>query len=266
MNKLLPEVIEITKDAGKLIMSYYRSAFDVTDKSPDNPVTDADFAADALLRERLLALLPEAGWLSEETRDNPNRLEKEYVWVVDPLDGTKEFVMGIPELAVSVGLVQNGKAVMGAVYNPATEELFYGSVGEGAFFNGQPAQLSQRSALVGAAIDASRSEIKRGEFEPFEAEMEIQIMGSIAYKMARVSAGLCDATWSRGPKNEWDICAGDFLIQEAGGRCSDLNDRSIHYNKPHPKVNGIIADNGKLHSEIAGIIAEIGAARTEPGL
>jgi myo-inositol-1(or 4)-monophosphatase len=250
MTTLLQDTIDITKAAGAAIMGYYRSSFDVADKTPDNPVTDADFAADNLLKERLLARLPEAGWLSEETVDSPERLNKSLVWVVDPLDGTKEFVMGIPEFSVSVALVENGRPVLGIVYNPAAQELFYARQGGPVYFNGEPVTVSPRTELAGAAIDASRSERKRGEFEPFESLLTIRTMGSIAYKLARVAAGHCDATWSRGPKNEWDICAGVLLIEAGGGTAVDLDDAPFTFNRPRTLVNGIIGDNGRLHSEI----------------
>jgi myo-inositol-1(or 4)-monophosphatase len=255
MTTLLQDTIDITKTAGAAIMAYYRASFDVADKSPDNPVTDADFAADTLLKERLLARLPQAGWLSEETVDSPDRLDKSLVWVVDPLDGTKEFVMGIPEFAVSVALVEEGQPVLGVIYNPAAKELFYAERGGQVYFNGEPAGVSPRTELAGAAIDASRSERKRGEFEPFESLLTIRTLGSIAYKLARVAAGHCDATWSRGPKNEWDICAGVLLVEAAGGAVVDLDDAGFTFNRPRTLVNGIIADNGRLHQQILDALA-----------
>ncbi len=263
MDTLLQETITITQAAGAAIMEYYQSDFSVKDKKPDNPVTDADYAADRLLRERLLALLPEAGWLSEETADNPERLEKEAVWVVDPLDGTKEFVMGIPEFTVSVALVEKGQPVLGIILNPVTEEVYCAQRGGGVTLNGEPTAASGRAELAGARVDASRSEMKRGEFEPFVSKMDVNVMGSIAYKLARVAAGQADATWSRGPKNEWDICAGVLLVQEAGGRCVDLDDEAFAFNRPYPKVNGIIADNGRLHEQVLAALAPHGAARVE---
>lgn len=263
MDQLLEKTIEITRAAGAEIMRYYRSAFAVADKKPDNPVTDADYAADSLLKERLLTLLPEAGWLSEETADSPERLSKKLAWIVDPLDGTKEFVMGIPEFAVSVGLVADGRPVLGVVYNPAGDELFVAQAGQGILVNGQPAGVSGRDSLPGSMVDASRSEIKRGEFAPFEGLVELHVTGSIAYKLARVASGRADATWSRGPKNEWDICAGVLLVQEAGGRCVSLDDKPFCFNRPNPKVNGIIADNGRLHDQIMATLGPLGPARTE---
>jgi myo-inositol-1(or 4)-monophosphatase len=247
---LLEETISITTAAGREIRGFYQDAFTVAEKAPDNPVTDADLAADNLLRQRLTALLPEAGWLSEETADSKERLGRRLCWVVDPLDGTKEFVMGIPEFTVSVALVENGDPVLAVILNPVTSELFSALGGDGALYNGRPARVSHRTVAAGSNVDASRSERNRGEFEPFENLLSIRTMGSIAYKLARVSAGLADATWSRGPKNEWDICAGVLLVLEAGGLCVDLDDQQIQFNQPFPKVNGIIADNGLLHAEL----------------
>jgi myo-inositol-1(or 4)-monophosphatase len=261
MNNMLNDVTDIVRAAGATIMGYYRDRFSVTDKSPDNPVTDADFAADRLLKERLLDRLPSAGWLSEETEDNPDRLEHKLVWVVDPLDGTKEFILGIPEFSVSVALVDEGQPIVAVVFNPATGELFQGQRGEGFLYNGWPAQVSGRARLVGARIDASRSEVKAGEFVPFGDQFQINIVGSIAYKLARVAAGLTDATWSRGPKNEWDICAGALLVEIAGGRSVSLTNEPLIFNKRLPKSNGIIASNGRLHEQIVATLGPLGAAR-----
>ncbi|MEW5988751.1 MAG: 3'(2'),5'-bisphosphate nucleotidase CysQ [Chloroflexota bacterium] len=261
MNQLLREVIQATRAAGAAILAYYQDSFTVRDKSPDNPVTEADLAADALLKERLLTLLPEAGWLSEETADNPQRLTRRLVWVVDPLDGTKDFVLGIPEFAVSVALVEDGQPILAVIFNPAAGQLFHAQKGMGAWLDGRPVTVSGRAELRGARVDASRSERKRGEFAPFEGMVELTTMGSIAYKLARVAAGLTDATWSRGPKNEWDVCAGVLLVLEGGGRCTDLHGEPLVFNRPRPKVNGIVADNGRFHSDLIATLSNLGAAR-----
>ena len=200
-------------------------------------------------------LIPEAGWLSEETTDRKTRLAKRLIWVVDPVDGTKEFVLGIPEFSVSVALVEDGISKFGVIYNPASGELFAALRGQGIELNGETVRVSDRTQLKGAHIDASRSERNRGEFMPFEDLFRIQTMGSIAFKLARVSAGHVDATWSRGPKSEWDICAGVCLIEEAGGRIVDLDNAPIAFNRPFPKVNGIIATNGPLHDQVIATLA-----------
>ena len=263
LEETFEKAIAITREAGETIMGFYQGAFEVQEKSPSNPVTDADLAADTLLRTKLLALFPTAGWLSEETIDSPDRLEKEYVWVVDPLDGTKEFVYGIPEFSVSVALVQNGLPIFGAIFNPVTDEMFTAQRGQGLFLNGEKITTSIRTQLEGAKIDASRSERKRGEFEPFEDMLELLTVGSIAYKLARTAAGTADGTWSRGEKYEWDICAGVLLVQEGGGCCVNLDDEPFLFNQAWPKVNGIIANNGTLHSAVIEALAPYRAsART----
>lgn len=264
MDSLINDTIKITQLAGEAIMAYYQDSFSVKDKAPDNPVTDADLAADALLHEKLRALLPQAGWLSEETADSPERLERELVWVVDPVDGTKEFVMGIPEFSISVALVENGMPQLAVIFNPPAGELYHALRGHGAYFNHNPVAVSRTDQMLGARVDASRSERKRGEFAPFEEIVELRTMGSIAYKLARVAAGQSDATWSRGPKSEWDICAGALLIEEAGGRCVDLDGRPFLFNKPFPKVNGIIATNAHLYEPVTSLLAPHRAgARTD---
>ena len=255
MNDLLQQTIAATQAAGEVIMGFYQDSFSVTEKSPDNPVTEADIAANELLRARLTALLPEAGWLSEETADSPDRLDKELVWVVDPLDGTKEFVLGVPEFTVSVALVEEKKPVLSVILNPATKEIYYAQKGRGIMYNDRPVKVSATAELKGALVDASRSERKRGEFEPFEGLVKLRTLGSIAYKLARVSAGQSDSTWSRGPKSEWDICAGVLLVAEAGGQCTNLDDEPLIFNKPHPKVNGIIASNGQVHAQVINALA-----------
>src|SRR5262249_28046095 len=149
----------------------------------------------------------------EESVDDLSRLEKSRVWVVDPLDGTREFVAGIPEFAISVALVEDGRPVAGGICNPATQEMFIGSIGYGGTYNNQPVRSTQKSSLRDALVLASRSEVSRGQWKRFEgANFRIRPTGSIAYKLALVSAGLADATLTLTPKNEWDIVAGAALV------------------------------------------------------
>ncbi len=263
MQHLLHKTVELTQEAGKIVNGYYNTNFDIREKSFDNPVTIADIACDGFLKETLLDLLPKAGWLSEETKDNPNRLDKEFIWCVDPIDGTKEYIDGIDEFVISVALVHEREVVLGVILNPVTKELFTAAKGYGFYYNGEQRFVSNESTLEHAILEASRSERKRGEFEPFEDMVTIMTVGSVAYKLARVAAGISDLTWSRGPKNEWDICAGALLVAEAGGTVVDLSNRPIRFNQRHPKVNGIIADNGRLHDQVLTIISPHGPARKE---
>ncbi len=228
------------REAGRVVYQMAREGFETARKANQDPVTTADLAADRILREGLLAACPGTEWLSEETRDRPERLAAERVWIVDPIDGTKEFVSGIPEYAVSVALVERGTPILGAVFNPATDELYLAARGQGVTRNGQ-AVRSDRPLPDKPVILASRSEVKRGEWDIFRPLAEIRICGSIAYKLALVAAAQADSTFSLGPKNEWDIAAGILLVMEAGGYSADKAGKPYVLNQANTLVNGIVA-------------------------
>ena len=135
MNTMLQNSIYAAKSAGQIVMNYYKTKLSVTHKSPNNPVTKADFEADEKIKDILTSFYPDFGWLSEETKDSSERLNKEYVWIIDPIDGTKEFIEGIPNFSISIGLVQNSLPILGVLYNPATEEIFYAKKNQGAYYN-----------------------------------------------------------------------------------------------------------------------------------
>jgi myo-inositol-1(or 4)-monophosphatase len=218
-----------------------------------DPVTEADRALDAVLRENLLR--DGEGWLSEESVDDATRLGKKHVWVVDPLDGTREFVKGIPEFCVSIGFVEDGRPVAGGICNPATNETIIGAIDSGVLYNGKPAQTSQKTSLNGALILASRSEVKRGEWKQFEdSGMKIRPMGSVAYKLGLVAAGLADVTFTLTPKNEWDVVAGAALVQAAGGFVSTLEKTNLVANRRDPLLSGLIACGPFLKDELLSLV------------
>jgi myo-inositol-1(or 4)-monophosphatase len=218
-----------------------------------DPVTEADRALDAVLRKELLR--EGEGWLSEESVDDPIRLQRSRVWVVDPLDGTREFVTGIPEFCTSIGFVENGRPVAGGIYNPATDETFLGSIDCGVTYNGKPAQPSQRKTLEGAVILASRSEVKRGEWKAFDnGVVKIRPMGSVAYKLALVSAGLADITFTLTPKHEWDVVAGAALVLSAGGFVSTLDKNDLLANRRDPLLSGLLAGGPHLRDQLIALL------------
>jgi myo-inositol-1(or 4)-monophosphatase len=226
-------------------------------KQGDDPVTEADTTVDTLLRE----FLPRNGdgWLSEETRDDHLRLERRRVWVVDPLDGTREFVTGIPEWCVSIGLVVDGEPVAGGICNPVTGETIVGARGLGVTLNGRPAGVSARPTLAGARVVASRSEVKRGEWQGYREDLfEIRPMGSVAYKLGLVAAGLVDATWTLTPKHEWDVAAGVALVLAAGGAIVTGAPEETRFNRPKPLLTRLLAANPALIPEIETEIARRG--------
>ena len=242
--------IQAALEAGREILNRFTpGAIEAEYKAGHDPVTEADKAVDAALRRELLR--EGEGWLSEESVDDISRLEKSRVWVVDPLDGTREFVAGIPEFCVSIAMVQDGIPVAGGICNPATNEIFIGSRESGVTCNGKPAQPSQRKQLQGALVLASRSEVKRGEWKQFEsAEFKIRPMGSVAYKLALVSAGLADITFTLVPKHEWDVAAGAALVESAGGFVRTLDNRSLRCNQRNPLLSGLLAGGPHLREEL----------------
>ena len=233
--------IQAAIEAARVVFSRFTAgAIETEYKIGHDPVTEADRALDAVLRKELLR--DGEGWLSEESVDDYTRLDKSRVWVVDPLDGTREFVAGIPEFCVSIAMVENGQPIAGGICNPATNEVFLGSLESGVTYNGKPAQPSQRTTLDGATVLASRSETKRGEWKQFEgANFKVRPMGSVAYKLALVSAGLVDITFTLVPKNEWDVAAGAALVESAGGWTLKLDQSPLRCNQKDPLISGLLA-------------------------
>lgn len=250
MTSLVAEAVEIVASAGAEIQRVRGGS--VETKADRSPVTEADRRADDMLRQGLVGLVS-AAWLSEETADDRVRLGSSRVWIVDPLDGTKEFVAGIPEYTVAVALVENGDPVLGIVHNPATEETIVAERGSGAYLNGQRVSVSEGSVLL-----ASRSELKHREFVPFTADWSVRPIGSIQLKLALVAAGVGAITLSRGPKHEWDVAAGALIVEEGGGIATDIDGHALRFNQPFPKTRGILAGAPRAHQRASALIQEIG--------
>jgi myo-inositol-1(or 4)-monophosphatase len=204
-----------------------------------DPLTAADLAADEVLRAMLP--VPGEGWLSEESVDDNSRLVSERVWIVDPIDGTREFVEGVPEWCISIGLLEKGVPVAGGILNPVTNELVIGSLETGVEFNGEPARVLDRAPGNGIRVLASRSEIRRGEWDRFEEAFSVEPCGSVAYKMALVAAGQADATWTLVPKSEWDVAGGVALICAAGGAVTLADGTKPSFNQTTPLFPNFVA-------------------------
>jgi myo-inositol-1(or 4)-monophosphatase len=248
------ERIHAALEAGREVLNRFTpGAIEAEYKAGHDPVTEADRAVDAMLKKHLLR--EGEGWLSEETIDDHSRLSKQRVWVVDPLDGTREFVQGIPEFCVSIAMVENGVPIAGGICNPATDELILGARDTGVTYNGSPAQPSQRRDLHGALVLASRSEVKRGEWKQFEsAEFNIRPMGSVAYKLGLVAAGRADLTFTLVPKNEWDVAAGAALVESAGGWTLKLDHSPLRCNQKNPLISGLLAGGPFLRSPLLALL------------
>lgn len=255
--------IVAAREAGAIIRAIYDTNYtvDYKDKHQNSPVTIADRDANHKIHGILQSGFPDYGWLSEETVDSSTRLSCRRVWVVDPMDGTKEFIQKIPEFAVSIALVEDGLPVLGVVYNPPLDRLYWAVRGQGAWCGTQRLQVSQLERLAEATILSSRSETKRGEWDSFKDAFKTRPTGSIAYKLSLISGGEADATFTLVPKNEWDICAGVLIVEEAGGTVTNLDDTPVIFNQPKTLLPGLIASNSVLHEQIIGLVGKRPSSR-----
>jgi myo-inositol-1(or 4)-monophosphatase len=253
MHKEIKVLLEAVRLAGSAVLKLTDADINVQVKGLNDIVTRGDFLVNEILQRELSHHFPADGWLSEETADDSARLQRSRVWIVDPIDGTREFAKGIPEYAISVALVEDGVPKVCAVCNPAKNELFHASIGEGAWLNGERVHCidSQAEPLI---LLASRSEYQRGEWERFIQKNQVQVVGSIAYKLALVAAGKAHGTFSLGPKHEWDIAAGVLLVQEAGGVALTKEQQPIYFNQANIKVDGIVATSRSLQARLFELI------------
>jgi len=235
---LLARIEEALARAGAIFARYDRSAVLEMTKRGGDPVTEVDIAIDRALHETLLR--EGEGWLSEETADDQRRLDAKLTWVVDPLDGTREFLDGLPEFCTSIAAVVDGEAIAGGVLNPAADVRIVGASGVGLSVHlgkGQrPDDESSKRVL------ASRSEVNRGQWDVVrESGWVVTPLGSVAYKLALVAAGLGPVSWTPVPKHEWDVAGGAALLRAAGGNLLSLELEALRFNSDRPWLSGAIA-------------------------
>ena len=231
------ELKRLVVEASAIADRFWRNRVTVNRKADGSLVTEADTAVNDFLRRVLTRLLPGSGWLSEESRDDLSRLGNDWVWVVDPLDGTKEFARGVPEFAISVGLVHRGSAVMGCIVNPASGEGGVGHVGRGAEFWGGLQQRHAATSLSEARASVSRTETEDSSVLPYLDLVGTSIsVGSVAYKLLRVAVGHDDLTFSVQHKSEWDICGGVALLEATGKVYRRLDGEPLRFNQSDTRI------------------------------
>ncbi|MDV6374356.1 3'(2'),5'-bisphosphate nucleotidase CysQ family protein [Deinococcus arenicola] len=229
----------LARQAGALLLRYRAEGFDVEHKtSHEDPVTAADREASALIMSGLAEAFPGDGLLSEEETDSEARLSCERVWIIDPIDGTSEFIKGTADYCVSIGLAIGEHAVLGVVYAPSSDELFVGIVGVGVWKNGQKVNRAPRFGDWRIAVSDTEfgRELNRHDLPGMLPS------GSIALKLARLSADEADVTFTMSPRSEWDVAAGDALLRAAGGLLRRRDGQPVQYNQPQPHLEqGLIA-------------------------
>jgi myo-inositol-1(or 4)-monophosphatase len=250
-------ISDAVRRAGQSVMQLALGGFETQVKKDRSPVTSADLEVNRILKETIDKHFSTDGWLSEETPDGPDRVENKRVWVVDPIDGTKYFINGVPEFTISVALVEDGRPVLGVVFNPATGEFFSAIRGSGATLNDHPIHIreSQGPRLT---LLVNPPSFQRGRFQPLESEADFRPMGSIAYTLALVAAGRADGTINLDRLSEWDIAGGVLLVEEAGGLATDYLGSALQFNRPDPSIRGILAGAPPLHPTLQSFAERLG--------
>ncbi|NJC09572.1 inositol monophosphatase family protein [Polymorphobacter fuscus] len=242
--------VEAASAAAVLALGHFHARSDWWEKSPGNPVGIADLEVDALLKAALLGARPDDGWLSEETADTADRLSLRRVWVVDPIDGTRDFVQGRTGWAVSVALVEDNAVTVAALAAPARQQLFVAARGQGATCNGLPLRVADLPSLQGVRLPMDAANLSAPFWpSPWPGET-VEKPNSLALRMAKLASAEADA-WLEGRTiAEWDVAASALILTEAGGVVTDRHGAPLAFNKPLPVFHGIAAANAALHGEV----------------
>jgi myo-inositol-1(or 4)-monophosphatase len=244
------------REAGLLALSMFRTPIRNWTKGPaSSPVSDADIAVDKLLRERLAAEHGEIAWLSEESADDPARLAARYVWIVDPIDGTRAYIEGFSDWAVSAALVANGRPVAACLFAPATEEFFVAAAGAGATLNGAKIAATTGAGLEQARIAGPKNLLER--LAPLTAPFAVvPRIRSLALRLARVAQGTLDVAIAGGNSHDWDLAAADLLVHEAGGALTPFGGGTVTYNRPVPRHGMLVAAGRDRHATLIEVFRD----------
>ena len=245
----------VVREAGALAHAAFGGPIKTWVKEHNSPVSEVDIAVNVLLRERLAAIAPDAGWLSEETEDDPARLATSRVWIVDPIDGTRSFIAGRPDWTISVALVAAGRPIVAALYAPVTEEFFAAIAGAGATRNGRPVAVSPGGAIEGARIGGPRAFLDRLTAVAPVFTMAPRVH-SLALRLARVADGTLDVAFASQTSRDWDLAAADLLVHEAGGVLTTTGGATLAYNGATTVHDVLVAAGFARHQALTVLLQE----------
>jgi 3'(2'), 5'-bisphosphate nucleotidase len=265
LTKEIEFAARVAREASTIVNTFYVGSSEVRYKLHDEPVTEADRSANQHIVTRIQTHFPEDGILSEESKDDLTRLQRERVWIVDPLDGTKEFIARNGEFSIMIGLAIAGAPVMGVIMQPTSNLLYIGAVGHGAYLHEDgeeiPLAVSDCAELAQMIMVSSRSH-RQQIVDRVRATLRItreRVSGSVGLKVGLIARRLSDVYIHPSPGcKEWDLCAGQALLEAAGGRMTDCWGNPLRYNRADVRAhNGVVATNGLLHDEIIDVVARI---------
>jgi myo-inositol-1(or 4)-monophosphatase len=244
--KLLKDTV---REAGALALSMFGAELKNWTKGASSPVSEADIAVNDLLERRLRSATPEYGWLSEESADDAERLDKRLVWIVDPIDGTRGYLAGREDWCVSVALVEDGAPVLAAVFAPASREFFFAARGRGAARNDAPISATSGAELVFSRIAGPKPLVERLNSSPGEIALHPRI-ASLALRLCRVAQGELDAAFAGGQSRDWDLAAANLIVQEANGNMTSISGDRIMYNRRDVTHGVLVAAGRDRHARI----------------
>lgn len=236
-------LLRAAKEAGEIALSHFGADPKIWEKDDNaGPVTEADLAVNAHLQSALTSAHPDFGWLSEETEDGSERLAKDKLFIVDPIDGTRAFIDRSENWAHSLAIVENGTPTAGVVEMPQKGLTFWATKGGGAFLNGKPIKVAPVDRIKDATVLTAKPNLRPefwigGKAPPFNTSFR----SSLAYRLCAVASGRFDAMITLRPTWEWDVAAGTLIVEEAGGQAFDQTGSALIYNNPQPKLSGVLA-------------------------
>jgi len=253
-------VRQVTEEAGRIALSYFARDIHTWDKSPNNPVSEADIAVDTFLRTTLMQNRTGYGWLSEETEDQPERLRCGRLWIVDPIDGTRSFLAGGENWGISVALVQDQKTIVAAFYAPVKNAFYFAERGRGVTKNGVAISASIQNDLAAARMMGEPKAFQTEKFwpTPWPKTMHTEQANSIALRICQIADGQFDCCVTLRPKNDWDVAAADLIIEESGGLLTTGTGSRLVFNREKPLHDHIVATCPALFEPVM--------ARVEPAL
>lgn len=253
---------QIVREAGRIAHSRWPGDghhLATWEKTPGDPVSEADLEVDRFLKRELGALLPSAGWLSEETVDDESRLKNDLIWLVDPIDGTRDFIRGRSGWAISVALISSGRPLLGMLCAPARGEEWSAQAGQGATLNGQPIAASSRAEFSGARIPIDQLPSAESDL------VVVEKPNSIALRVAMVAADKADLVATLRWGYEWDVGAAALIAREAGAEVTDAFGKPFDYNKRNPTAFGVLASSTAIHADAVARVAERAAELSRKG-
>jgi myo-inositol-1(or 4)-monophosphatase len=237
-------LVTLAEEAGDIALGFARRSMRTWTKGHSSPVTEADIAIDHFLKERLTAARPGFGWLSEETADDPARLSRREVFIVDPIDGTRAFAGSLPDWTISLAVVRDGRPVAAALAEPEAGRVFAAALGHGATVNGRPMVAGRRESLAGARVAGPPPMLEQARRQ---GAILLPKVHSLALRFAKVAAGEIDVSFAGGRSHDWDLAAADLLVHEAGASLTGLDGAVPVYNRADPVHFPLVCAGSPLH-------------------